>query len=123
MPLEYGESGLYQKCTTRLTQHISDINDNGTGLRRNRVKCVAASSVIVALTTRADLQPVLAIALEQQSEASDVSVSTGSPSSGCILGCHVVNHTHLGQVVFGIDVHRFAQMVLGKAQSDRETGH
>lgn len=79
--------------------------------------------VMVAFPAGADLEPILTIPLEEKSEAADIGVGAGPPCSSRIFRSHVVDHSHLCEVVGRFDIHGLVEVVLGKAKGDRQAGH
>lgn len=87
------------------TEHITNVDDYRAGLGWKRSEGIPDCEVIVALAARADLQAILSVSLEEQSQAPDVGVVSSPPCADRILRGHVVNHAHLCQVVRGMDIH------------------
>lgn len=106
----------------RLTEHIANVDNDWTGLSWQRSEGVADRVIGVALATGTDFETILTISLEQQGKASNVGMVASSPSSCCVFGGHVVNQSHLGEVVWRFNVHGSVEVILFEAKRDRETG-
>lgn len=89
----------------QLTQHVTDVDHDGSGFRRDGSELVANCVVVVALPTGADLQAILTVALEKKRKTSNIGMTTGSPGTSCIFRSHVVNQAQLCKVVRSLDVH------------------
>jgi hypothetical protein len=73
-----------------LTEHVSNIDDNGTCLSWKRSEDIAACKTRMAFSAWADFKSVFSIALEQKSKTSNISVTSGSPCSDSFFGRWIV---------------------------------
>jgi hypothetical protein len=107
----------------RLTEHVADVDHDRTCLGRDGSELITDGVVIVTLASWADFESILSVTLEKERQTSNIGVVPGTPCSGGILRSHVVNQTHLREVVWSSNIHGFVEMVLGKAKSNREASH
>lgn len=105
------------------TQHVTDVNDDGTSLRRKGRKDISDSETRVGVSSRTDLQTVFAVPLEQQRQTSNVRMTARSPSAHRILRCWVVNKSELGQAIRLGRVICESEIVFSKPEGDRKARH
>jgi hypothetical protein len=73
----------------------------------------------------ANIKPTLSFTLKEQSQAANIDVHalySGTNCVYCVLRGGIMQHSRLGEAVWLLWVHGYAEVILREAESDREAG-
>lgn len=105
------------------TEHITDIDNNGSGLGRKGREDIAASKARMTFSAWANFKSILSVSLEQKSETADIGMASRSPGADGIFRCGIMNQAELRQAVGLSGIVRDPKIILSESEGDGKTRH